>query len=218
MLEADGRETADSIEAEGGRAAFTTADVSDVDSTEAMAATAASQFGGIDLLVNNAAIFAGLKRTPLTELPLERWTRTMAVNVTGVWLSMRAVVPYMRERGGGSIVNQASVGAYGVDGLLDYGASKAAVIGITKSAARELAADGIRVNAIAPGGVVTEAAASYVGGDLSRVERAGAESQLIHEAIRPADLVGPLLFLASNASRFMTGQTVVVDGGRFFLG
>jgi NAD(P)-dependent dehydrogenase (short-subunit alcohol dehydrogenase family) len=220
LLEEEGRQTAKAIDAAGGRALFVDVDVTDVASTERMAATAADAFGGVDILVNNAAVFAGLSPVPLTELPMERWTRVMNVNVTGVWLCTRAVVPYMRQRGGGVIVNQSSVAAYALHGgpFLDYATSKAAVIGLTKSSAKELSADRIRVNAICPGGVATEAALTFVGGDISRVEQAAHSSQLIPEMMRPDDLVGPLLFLASDASKFMTGQTVVFDGGRFFLG
>jgi NAD(P)-dependent dehydrogenase (short-subunit alcohol dehydrogenase family) len=102
--------------------------------------------------------------------------------------------------------------------MLDYATSKTAVIGLTKSAAKELGADRIRVNAICPGGVATEAALGFAGGDSSVIERAARETQLIPEAIAPDDMVGPLLFLVSDAAKFMTGQTIVVDGGRFFLG
>jgi NAD(P)-dependent dehydrogenase (short-subunit alcohol dehydrogenase family) len=220
LLEEEGRQTAKTIEADGGRAIFVDVDVTDVASTERMAATAAAELGGVDILVNNAAVFAGLSPVPLTELSVERWTRVMDVNVKGVWLCTRAVVPHMRSRGGGVIVNQASIAAYALHGgpFLDYATSKAAVIGLTKSSAKELSADRIRVNAICPGGVATEAALTFVGGDVSRVERAASQSQLLPEMMRPDDLVGPLLFLASDASKFMTGQTVVFDGGRFFLG
>jgi 3-oxoacyl-[acyl-carrier protein] reductase len=220
VLEDDGRKAAKAIEAGGGRATFVGADVTDPESTAGLAAAAAGEFGGIDILVNNAAIFAGLSRAPLTELPVERWKRVMDVNVTGAWLCMRAVVPYMRERGGGAIVNQASIAAYALHGggMLDYATSKAAIIGLTKSAAKELAADGIRVNSICPGGVSTEAALELAGGDMTVIQSFARDTQLLKEVIGPDDMAGPLLFLVSDASRFMTGQTVVYDGGRFFLG
>jgi NAD(P)-dependent dehydrogenase (short-subunit alcohol dehydrogenase family) len=220
VLDDDGRATAKAIEASGGRAVFVDADVTDVESTADLAVAAAREFGGIDILVNNAAIFAGLSRAPLTELSVERWKRVMDVNVTGAWLCMRAIVPYMRERGGGAIVNQASIAAYGLHGggMLDYATSKTAIIGLTKSAAKELGPDGIRVNAICPGGVSTEAALDLAGGDATVIQRFARDTQLLNEVIGPDDMVGPLLFLASDASRFMTGQTVVYDGGRFFLG
>src|SRR5262249_7401535 len=133
VKEDEGQQTADAIVAEGRRATFTRVDVCDVASTERMAAVAAETFGGVDILVNNAAVFAGLSSVPLTDLPPDRWTLVMDVNVKGVWLCMRAVVPYMRRRGGGVVVNQASIGAYGLQGSgrLDYGTSKAAVIGLT---------------------------------------------------------------------------------------
>lgn len=220
LREDDGRAATSAIVRDGGRARFVATDVTSVDSTVALASAAADAFGGIDILVNNAAVFASLRRSPLTELPVERWMQVMHVNVTGAWLCMRAAVPLMRERGGGTIVNQASIAAYGVHGggMLDYATSKAAIVGLTKSAAKELGADGIRVNAICPGGVATEAALELAGGDATLIERMARETQLLEEVIGPDDLVGPLLFLVSSASRFMTGQTIVVDGGRFFLG
>ncbi len=220
LLDEEGRNTAKSIQSEGGQAVYRHVDVTDVASTERMAAAAVDEFGGIDILINNAAVFAGLTPVPLTELPLDRWARVMDVNVKGVWLCTRAAVPHMRRRGGGVIVNQSSIAAYALHGgpFVDYATSKAAVIGFTKSSAKELSADNIRVNAICPGGVLTEAALSFVSGDASRVEQAASSSQLIPQVIRPEDLVGPMLFLVSDASKFMTGQTVVFDGGRFFLG
>ncbi len=220
IREEEGSEAAKAIEAAGGRAMFVGADVTDPESTVGLAAATAGEFGGVDILVNNAAIFAGLSRAHLTELSVERWRRVIDVNVTGAWLCMRATVPYMQERGGGAIVNQASIAAYGMHGggMLDYATSKTAIIGLTKSAAKELGADGIRVNAICPGGVSTEAALELAGGDTTLIERLAVEAQLIKQVIGPDDMVGPLLFLVSDASKFMTGQTVVVDGGRFFLG
>jgi NAD(P)-dependent dehydrogenase (short-subunit alcohol dehydrogenase family) len=218
VREDEGQQTAGAIAAEGGQALFLPVDVSDLASTERMAAVAAETFGGVDILVNNAAVFAGLSSVPLTDLPPDRWSLVMDVNVKGVWLCMRAVVPYMRQRAGGVIINQASIGAYGLQGpgRLDYGTSKAAVLGLTKNAAKELATDGIRVNAICPGAVASEAAIELAG-DMSVFNQAK-ESQLLSEIINPEDMVEPLLFLASDASKFMTGQALVVDGGRYFLG
>ena len=218
VLEQEGRDTVKSIEAGGGRAVFHATDVADPDSTEAMAATAASDLGGIDILVNNAAMFASLQGGAFTDISVDRWDRTMAVNVKGAWLCMRAVVPHMRARGGGAIVNQSSIAAFGLAGMLDYATSKAALIGLTKNAALELGRDRIRVNAIAPGGVATEATAAILGGDVSVMQERAQANQLIPEVIQPEDLVGPMLYLVSDASKFMTGQTLVFDGGRFFLG
>jgi NAD(P)-dependent dehydrogenase (short-subunit alcohol dehydrogenase family) len=215
-----GRDTAKAIEADGGRAVFQTVDVADPDSTAAMAATAASELGGIDVLVNNAAMFASLRGGPFTDIEVDRWDRTMAVNVRGPWLCARAVVPHMRARGGGSIVNQSSIAALGLGGMLDYATSKAALIGFTKNLALELGRDHIRVNAIAPGGVATEANAEITGDDpgFSALAQRAKVNQSIGDPIQPGDLVETMLYLAGDASRFMTGQTLVVDGGRFFLG
>ena len=122
-----------------------------------MAAAAVAAFGGIDILVNNAAMFASLKGGPLSDITIERWDRTMSVNVKGPWLCIKAVVPHMRTRGGGAIVNQSSISAFGMAYMLDYTASKAAVIGMTKSLASELGKDNIRVNCIPPGGTASVA-------------------------------------------------------------
>jgi NAD(P)-dependent dehydrogenase (short-subunit alcohol dehydrogenase family) len=217
LLEEPGRDTVAAIEADGGTAAFYAVDVADPDSTEAMAAAAASELGGIDILVNNAAMFADLRGGAFSDIEVDRWDRTMAVNVKGPWLCIRAVVPHMRARGGGAIVNQSSIAAFGLAGMLDYATSKAALIGMTKNVALELGRDGIRVNAIAPGGVATEATAGIVG-DVSLMEERAKATQVIPAAIKPDDLVATMLYLVSDASKFMTGQTLVYDGGRFFLG
>jgi len=216
----EGRAVEAEIRGAGGNAVYVTVDVTDVAATEQMAATAVEQFGGVDILVNNAALFAGLEAVPLVDLPVDRWDRLMGINVKGVWLCTRAVAPHMKARGGGVIVNQASVAAFGLSGpgRIDYGTSKAAVIGFTKLAAQELAPDNIRVNTVAPGGIVTEASVDMVGGDPAVIEQYASSTQLIPRAIKADDMVDPVLFLAGNQSRFMTGQTIVVDGGRFFLG
>jgi 3-oxoacyl-[acyl-carrier protein] reductase len=218
LMEAEGAETVAAIEAGGGRAIFTRVDVSDLASTEAMAEMAAAELGGIDILVNNAAMFASLKGCSLSDIAVDRWDRTMAVNVKGPWLCIRAVVPHMRKRGGGAIVNISSISAFGMAGMLDYTASKAAVIGLTKSAASELGRDKIRVNAIAPGGVATEAVSEITGGNIDAFQQRARETQAIAEPMTPEDMVGTMLHLVSDGSKFVTGQTFVVDGGRYFLG
>ena len=218
LLEAEGAETVKAIEAKGGKAIFQKVDVSDPASTQAMAAAAAQAFGGIDILVNNAAMFASLVGGPMDAISVERWDRTMAVNIRGPWLCMLAVVPYMRKRGGGAIVNQTSISAFGMAYMLDYTASKAAVIGMTKSAASELGREGIRVNAIAPGGTASEGYSQIMGGNMSLAEERAKASQLIAAQMVPEDMCGTLLHLVSDSSKFVTGQTLVVDGGRYFLG
>ena len=218
MLEAEGEETAAAIRTGGGRAIFQRVDVADPASTEGMAEKAVAEFGGIDILVNNAAMFASLKGGPLTDLTVERWDKTMAVNVKGAWLCIKAVVPHMRARGGGAIVNQSSISAFGMPYMLDYTASKAAVIGLTKSVASELGRDNIRVNCIAPGGTATEGYSEIMGGNMAVAEERAKATQLIAEQMKPDAMVGTLLHLVSDGSRFVTGQTLVVDGGRYFLG
>ena len=218
MLEAEGAETAAAICATGARAVFQRVDVSDPDSTEAMAARAVAEFGGIDILVNNAAMFASLIGGPLDTITIERWDRTMAVNVKGPWLCTKAVVPHMRARGGGAIVNQSSISAFGMAYMLDYTASKAAVIGMTKSLASELGKDNIRVNCIAPGGTATEGYSQIMGGNMAVAEERAKATQLIAEQMTPDAMVGTLLHLVSLGARFVTGPTLVVDGGRYFLG
>ena len=214
LLEGEGRRTVAAIEAKGGRALFRSTDVTDPAAVEAMASAAVSEFGGVDILVNNAAMFATLRGAPLTEISVERWQRTMAVNVMGSWLCLKAVVPHMRQRGGGSIVNQSSISAFGIAGSLDYTTSKAAIIGMTKNAAKELGAYDIRVNAIAPGGTATEGFAEVTGG--MALQRAA--NQSIGGPLMPEDMVGTLLHLVGDGSKLVTGQTFVIDGGRYFLG
>jgi NAD(P)-dependent dehydrogenase (short-subunit alcohol dehydrogenase family) len=218
LLEAEGASTVQAIRAKGREVVFHKVDVSSMEATEAMAKVASDAFGGIDILVNNAAIFASLRGGPMSDISVDRWDRTMAVNVRGPWLCMRAVIPYMRQRGGGVIVNQTSISAFGMAGMLDYTASKAALIGMTKSAASELGRDNIRVNAIAPGGTATEGYAQIMGGDLSQAEQRAKSSQLIAQLIRPEDITATLLHLVSDGAKFITGQTIVVDGGKYFLG
>ncbi|TVV76754.1 SDR family NAD(P)-dependent oxidoreductase [Sphingomonas solaris] len=218
LLEAEGAKAVEAIRAKGQKAAFRKVDVANLEATEAMAQATADEFGGIDILVNNAAMFASLKGGPMSDISVERWDRTMAVNIRGPWLCTRAVVPFMRQRGGGAIVNQTSISAFGMAGMLDYTSSKAAVIGMTKSAASELGRDNIRVNAIAPGGTATEGFSEIMGGNLDAAEQRAKATQLIAAQIQPEDMTGTLMLLVSDGARFITGQTIVVDGGKYFLG
>ncbi|MGH7859470.1 MAG: SDR family NAD(P)-dependent oxidoreductase, partial [Candidatus Binatia bacterium] len=145
----------------------------------------------------------------------ERFDRVMAVNVKGVWLATRAVLPHMRKRGGGAVMIQSSLAAYvGSPNRLHYNTSKAALIGMTKALARELAPDGVRVNCLAPGAIGTDATLQGVPKEILGNL---AKTQLIKRLGTEADLVGPMLFLVSGMSAFMTGQVMVVDGGVFFL-
>jgi NAD(P)-dependent dehydrogenase (short-subunit alcohol dehydrogenase family) len=149
--EAGAKDTAAAIVAAGGRAVAVAVDVSDEASNAEMAERVVTELGGIDILVNNAAVYAGLQRRPPFEIPVEEWDRVMAVNLRGPWLCAKAVVPSMQARGGGRIVNQSSVGAWMGGSLLHYAVSKAGLIGLTRGLARAFGGDGITVNTIAPG-------------------------------------------------------------------
>jgi 3-oxoacyl-[acyl-carrier protein] reductase len=203
-------ETVSLIEGAGGKAIAVTVDVSDRESTRAMAQAAVDAFGQIDGLINNAAYFREIKLTPFPEIPDDVWDRTFSVNVKGIWLCASAVVPFMRERSSGAIVNIASIVAVaGQPGYLHYVASKGAVLSMTKGLAKELGADGIRVNVIAPGFVITGATEDRPAEWKESFLRARA----LGREQRPDDLVGTALYLLSDLSGFVSGQTIVVDGG-----
>ncbi len=186
-------------------------DVTDPESAAAAVAATVAAFGGLDILVNNAALMAEIESPSVLELPLESWNRVLAVNTTGPLICARAAVPEMLKRGGGKIVNQVSGGAF-MAGSGAYGVSKLALVSLTTQLATELGPKNINVNAIAPGFVSTEAGF-----------RAAPEDSMIRQMIRqmvplraeaPAeDLVGPLLLLVSDAGSWITGQTIGVDGG-----
>jgi NAD(P)-dependent dehydrogenase (short-subunit alcohol dehydrogenase family) len=189
-------------------------DVGDRTSVDAMVDAVTSRFGGVDVLVNNAALYAGLHRAPFHELDEDEWDRVMRVNLKGAWLCASACLPSMRERGGGSIVNIASATVFsGSPEWAHYVASKGGLIALTRVMARELGDDGIRVNAIAPGFVLTEASREMI----EDAETYGVARGAIKRSIQPDDIVGTAVFLASLASEFITGQTIIVDGGRQFL-
>lgn len=211
-------DTVAAIVAAGGRAAATITDISSMDSCTAMAEQAVQAFGKIDVLVNNAALYAGLKGARFENLDEAQWDAVMNINVKGLWQSCKAVVGPMREAGGGSIINIASLAAvYGLPYGLDYVASKAAVIGMTRGMARELGKDLIRVNAVAPSAVMTEGTEDFFGEKLEKAKKVIASGQLIQRNLETADLTGTIVYLASDNSAFVTGQTHMVDGGSWFL-
>jgi 3-oxoacyl-[acyl-carrier protein] reductase len=210
-VQADGTEkAADEIRSAGGSAVAVTADVGDQDSTERMAEAVTTAFGGIDILVNNAAVYAGLKLGDPFAVDVAEWDRVMAVNVRGPWLCSRAVAPSMRSRGGGRIVNQSSVAAWGGPSLLHYAVSKAGVIGLTRSLAKFLGPDKITVNAIAPGFMETDSTLSMI--PTNRLEQL-IGMQPVRRMGTPDDLTGALVFLCSDEAAFVTGQVLIVDGG-----
>ncbi len=189
-------------------------DVVRADSALEMAQAAKQAFGRIDALVNNAALYGGLRGGRFEAIPEADWDAAMAVNVKGIWNCCKAVVPMMREAGGGSIVNIASLAAtYGTPFVLHYTTSKAAVIGMTRGLARELGRNGIRVNAIAPSAVLTEATRQFFGDKAEKALDVIKAGQAIQSNLTPADLTGTVMWLISSASAFVTGQTIAVDGG-----
>jgi NAD(P)-dependent dehydrogenase (short-subunit alcohol dehydrogenase family) len=213
ILEHEGETLAKELDGHGdSQALFVRADVTDDKSVDQMARQAADRLGGVDVLVNNAAIYFDLgAKKPFDEISVEEWEKVMAVNVRGIWHCTKAVSPYMRRQGYGKIVNISSVVAYiGAAGFAHYVASKAAVIGLTRALARELGSDNITVNAVAPGLVSNESTRQINVEDY--IEQA-ATTRSIQRAMAPEDLVGAVLFLSSPESNFVSGQTFVVDGG-----
>jgi NAD(P)-dependent dehydrogenase (short-subunit alcohol dehydrogenase family) len=203
-------ETVAAVEAAGGRALAVRVDVADNDSVQAMARAALERFGRIDGLVNNAAYFREVRLTPFEDLDPAQWDRIFAVNVKGVWQCCKAVMPAMRERGNGSIVNIASVVAVaGQPGYLHYVATKGAVLSMTKGLAKECGSAGVRVNVIAPGFVITDATRNRP----IEWQQSFLKARAISREQKPDDLVGTALYLLSDLAGFVSGQTIVVDGG-----
>jgi len=214
----DCRETVSACTEQGGEALGAVTDVTDLDSVGRMVETAQGRFGRVDVLVNNAALFGNLTFGPFDSLHESEWDAAMAVNVKGIWNCCRAVVPAMREAGGGSIINISSLAAiYGMPNGLHYTTSKAAVIGLTRGLARELGRYDIRVNAVAPNIVETEAATEFFGEIRQKMLDATRAQQAIRRTLEPEDLAGTVIWLASDLSRHVTGQTIMVDGGTVFL-
>ena len=211
---ADGSEMVAEAEEMGARAISVEVDVSDVASTEAMAAATVDAFGKIDALVNNAAFYLTLTQGPMEEISPEEWDRCFEVNVKGPWLCARAVAPTMRAQGSGKIVNIASMTVNdGTPGFLHYVASKAAIWGLTRSLARELGDDGISVNTLTPDYIPHDADYAAKQPDVDGLiigRRAFKRSQV------PDDMVGTLLYLVSPWSDFVTGQNIWVNGGSGF--
>lgn len=215
VLTTDGAALATTLNDGGGDALFHRTDVVDPTSVQDLAAATVDTFGRIDALVNNAAIYESLgSKQHFADISVDDWDRVMAVNAKGVWLAMAAVHPTMKAQGYGRVVNIASATVHaGVPFFAHYTASKGAVIAVTRSVAKEVGRDGITVNAVAPGLVDNESSAAL--NDTSyfpTLER----QRAIPRAMTPNDLTGAITFLCSPASGFITGQTMVVDGGLVF--
>lgn len=206
--------TALEIRQSGGEAMGVKVDVSDERNTLELARVTAEKYGGIDILVNNAALFARGPMTPFMEITFEEWNRVMAVNVGGMFLCSKAVFPYMKTRKKGKIINISS-GTFwtGTHGMLHYVASKGAVIGLTRQLAREVGEYGICVNCVTPGLTASEGVVSSFAKETLDDR---ASKRCIGRWEMPEDLVGTVSFLASDDSDFITGQTINVDGGLVF--
>lgn len=210
------KEVASELTAAGHVALAAEVDIADPEATVRLADTVGEAYGHLDILVNNAGLWKGVEFEEAHEIPVERWQRMQDVNYTGTWLVTRAMVPLLIEAGGGAIVNQSSVGAYlAGPGMAHYAASKGAVNALTKALARDLGEYGIRVNAIAPGVIANEATLSNVPEEMLDALEV---QQCLKRKGSHQDLLGPLLFLCSDLSAFISGQVLVVDGGLVLLG
>lgn len=198
------------IEADGGRAAFARTDVSDPESARAMAARAVEHFGGIDYLVNNAAIYGTMKLDMLLTVDWDYYKSFMGVNLDGALACTRACYEHMKQRGGGAIVNQSSIAAWHYASF--YGLAKTGINGLTQQLAHELGWMGIRVNAIAPGPTDTAATRMVVGDRANDLVKSAALQRLG----QPADMVGACLFLLSDEAGWITAQVINIDGGQVF--
>jgi NAD(P)-dependent dehydrogenase (short-subunit alcohol dehydrogenase family) len=193
-----------------------TVDVADEAAVEGMVAETLERCGGLDVLVNNAGLYASLAMRPFTEIPLDEWRRVMDVNVASMFLTCRAAVPAMRERGGGAIVNISSGTPFrGVPFLLHYVTSKGAIVAFTRALARELGRDGIRVNCVAPGFTMSDGVKEHPE-VIDQLRDVSVAARTIQRDQLPDDVVGAVAYLAGPAASFVTGQTIVIDGGQYF--
>ncbi len=211
------KETKRLVEQDKGTALALQVDVAEEKSTLAMAEATIKAFGKIDILINNAGILVTvpISRVSFDKITIEEWDRVMAVNLKGMWLCCRAVVPYMKKQSSGKIINISSGAIYqGRGKRVHYIASKAGVIGLTRGLARELGEFGITVNTLVPGSTLSEAKKDAK--DVTHREEATA-TRCLKRIQLPEDMVGAAVFMSSSASDFMTGQSVLVDGGRAMI-
>lgn len=207
----DMKETVSLIKEAGGHARFFEGDVTSEDDCRALAEKTVHARGKIDILVNNAAIYDGLVRKPFDEISLDEWDRVMGVNVKGSFIATRSVYPFMKQAGYGKIINLCSETAFtGSHGFVHYVSSKGGILALTRALAVELGPHNICINAIAPGFTDTEASRS-----LADVTKYDTSKTPLKRLGTPEDVTGAALYLASSESDFITGQTLVVDGGRY---
>jgi len=193
-----------------------TVDVSSPDQVDDMVAQVVDECGGVDILVNNAGIYASLEMRPFEQIPVDEWRKVMDINVLSMFLTCRAVVPHMRKKGGGRIVNISSGTPFrGVPFLLHYVTSKGAVVTITRALAKELGGDNVLVNCVAPGFTISDGVKEH-----PEVLEALAEVSVSARSLKrdqvPEDVVGAVVFFCSPSAGFVTGQTMVIDGGQYF--
>ena len=212
----DGKEIAEEIAAKHGANSVISAvaDVSDESSVKTLVAATMERFGRIDVLVNNAALFAPLQETKCTEIDTDLWDKVMAVNLRGPFLMVKHVAPHMIARGYGKIINIGSGTAYrGIPWMLHYVTTKGGIMAFTRALARELGGNGIRVNTLAPGFTLSDTVMSENPGHVQTARDPAIQSRSLRRDQHPQDLLGALVFLASADSDFITGQTLAVDGG-----
>jgi NAD(P)-dependent dehydrogenase (short-subunit alcohol dehydrogenase family) len=191
-------------------------DVSSEEDVAAMVSAAVDRFGRLDILVNNAGLYATLPMRPFTEIPLEEWRQVMDVNVASMFLTCRAAVPVMRRQGGGKIVNISSGTPFrGVPFLLHYVTSKGAIVSFTRALAKEVGKDGIHVNCVAPGFTMTEGVKAQPE-VIEKLRDVSVAARTIQRDQLPQDVVGAVVFLCGPGAAFITGQTMVIDGGQYF--
>jgi NAD(P)-dependent dehydrogenase (short-subunit alcohol dehydrogenase family) len=192
------------------------ADVASEEDVARMVEEVLARHGRIDALINNAGLYASLAMRPFTEISLEEWNRVMEVNVASMFLTCRAVVPVMREHGGGKIVNISSGTPFrGVPFLLHYVTSKGAIVALTRALAKELGKDSIHVNCVAPGFTMSDGVKAHPE-VIEKLRDVSIAARTIQRDQVPEDVVGAVVFLCSPAADFITGQTMVIDGGQYF--
>jgi NAD(P)-dependent dehydrogenase (short-subunit alcohol dehydrogenase family) len=193
-----------------------TVDVASEDDVARMAEQVLERCGSVDVLVNNAGLYATLPMRPFTEIPIEEWSRVMEVNVASMFLTCRAAVPIMREQGGGKIVNISSGTPFrGVPFLLHYVTSKGAIVALTRALAKEVGKDGIHVNCVAPGFTMSDGVKAQPE-VIEALREVSVAARVIQRDQVPEDVVGAVVFLCTPAADFITGQTMVIDGGQHF--